>query len=1267
MNLLTRLLRREPEIARYSWDQYQNDLSFAFNGQRYLLSGGSTGWSRTEDLETSFTSYISSLYKSNGIVFAIILARMLLFTEARFAWFEINENGEDGRPKGRDGLEVLETPWPNCGTGELLARMEQDVSLGGNFYAVREGSRLRRLRPDWVTIVLTAPPAESTYSDVAGYWYHPGRSYQSAGEPGPGDDVYLPGELAHFSPIPDPDAQYRGMSWLTPAIKEVQADKAAMEHKLNFFVNGASFGAIISAKESLTNQQYKEWKANFEGVHTGAGNAYKTLFLASPVDTAVTTANMQQLDFKVTVGAGETRLCALGGVPPIIVGLSEGLASATYSNYGMARRKFGDHWAHPQWKMASQALSSIVDAPSEDLRLGVNTKGIAFLREDAKDLAEIQQIKASTLSTLIMAGYTPESSAAAVDAEDLSLLEHTGLTSVQLVPPGTDPMAEEALGEEFEDEFAEEDEFDGEVLEEEVGRARYNVRVPEGFEGGGRFRKLSDAIVALLKDGADLDDFTQPQLRKAADQLGLVTPRARYSRDHLERLLRQHAGGGRGDSGSSRPRKRAPAKPGTDTDTGRRGKLSPARHAAVLGAHPAGARLDKISKRDRDELEKAGYIRFGVESYALTEKGRTYAGRFVDAPEGDDETDAPDSVDKARTRQADIDSARRYADVAAELDELIANEASNDTIWARLTGTTRRVSTPDSLDANDRKVLGDAERNGSVSTRPELTGAGRQHNQRLRDLTRKGLMAKERGQDRYKLTDAGRAALADTSGEEFHAEMEPVIEAFGRHEDPDLARRLMAEILAAQGISQDGNAGESGRYDPKIHQPVDGSLRQGQSVEVVRPGFTLERDGEKIRIRKAAVGAVDEPAGPTTPSDMLPGEGPVDYKRRKQVEALSSGVAGQTSQAEALEYLKGRKTSELRLLAREFGVDTRVPVDYGDSKARTSVSSQTRAATHDELAEFVLSAFVFEGYRNRWEQNATARVDAPDTGSPDVDESAPDLSDLSSLDTEDLRDTLDLKKLPELKDMLRQRGLKVSGRKRELVDRLVEDIRDARDLRPGDSPTAPTRRAGFDVSEVAGRVAGASSEAGVITLLASDPTLTAAKLRKVAEHLGIDVPESVKAKTALQLLIAEHEAEVRNLPGGFSRSETPDSDDIERADYDEPEDDDPGEPDDEMRSRAQARMDEIDDEDDEPEDEYDAYRAAGMDTNPGGEQLHHYWTRGAGLRRWAGSPHPWTALYRNLARHVGAARAKRMASAWFHEVFGIWSGERKGDNPVGPG
>ena len=75
-----------------------------------------------------------------------------------------------------------------------------------------------------------------------------------------------------------------------------------------------------------------------------------------------------------------------------------------------------------------------------------------------------------------------------------------------------------------------------------------------------------------------------------------------------------------------------------------------------------------------------------------------------------------------------------------------------------------------------------------------------------------------------------------------------------------------------------------------------------------------------------------------------------------------------------------------------------------------------------------------------------------------------------------------------------------------------------------------------------------------------------------------------------------------------------------------------------------------------------------VDLNPTDNQLKHYWTKDPrGLAKWVGHLHPWTALRNHLRKYVGQERANRIASQWFHEVFGIWPGERKGQNPLGPG
>lgn len=69
-----------------------------------------------------------------------------------------------------------------------------------------------------------------------------------------------------------------------------------------------------------------------------------------------------------------------------------------------------------------------------------------------------------------------------------------------------------------------------------------------------------------------------------------------------------------------------------------------------------------------------------------------------------------------------------------------------------------------------------------------------------------------------------------------------------------------------------------------------------------------------------------------------------------------------------------------------------------------------------------------------------------------------------------------------------------------------------------------------------------------------------------------------------------------------------------------------------------------------------------------GANFERYWTKNPeGLARWATSPHPWSTLYAQLVKHVNPEFAKRLTETYFRKVFGIKSGYRRGDNPVGPG
>lgn len=444
MSFLRELLGRRPvtEVAR-------NDGSYQAYIDQYVLFqqsmyGPGQMYSTTipgekvEPVVNTHLGYANGIYKLNSPVFSVSMARARLFSEMRFAFRALGSSGGGNdldltapalrllaRPGGPKSAET---------TQSMLTRMEQDVTTGGTaFLALAEdGERILRRRPDWMDFILTAPVDEAVESSIAGYRY-------TVGGPNSGGPVryYLPGECIHWAPIPDPEAAFRGMSWLTPVIEEFQADKMATAHKRKFFENAATPNMIMVAPPTLTPAQFQDFVRISNETSAGLDNAYKTLHVGGGMDPRVVGTNFQQLEFRATQGAGETRIASAGGVPPIIVGMSEGLSSATYSNYGQARRAFADTWGSNQWRSACAAVSPLIQVP-DGSELWYDTRDIPFLREDVKDLATVQSQQMATINAALASGWTPESAVGAVLAEDFSVLEHSGLMSVQLQAPVKD-------------------------------------------------------------------------------------------------------------------------------------------------------------------------------------------------------------------------------------------------------------------------------------------------------------------------------------------------------------------------------------------------------------------------------------------------------------------------------------------------------------------------------------------------------------------------------------------------------------------------------------------------------------------------------------------------------------------------------------------------------------------------------------------------------------------------------------------------------------
>lgn len=452
VNLLSRLRgKAEPEIARgMTLDQYL----------RQVLSSWQQGYSApttyftergqpAERIEATFQEYAQFIYAAHPIIFGLMEARRSVFSEARFCWRAVkNGNPGDVLPIN-DGLELLENPWPGATTGTLLDRMRQDADLGGTAFVVRQtGSdgkeRLRRLRPDWVQIVLSGDPWHDAFVDFLGITYAPNGPNNSPVEP------FLADEVSVFAPIPDPLAQFRGMSWLSPVLREIAADKSATAHRDSTLRQGGWLGPIVRPPQGTTLDQFKKFVEAADARHAGPNNAGKMVFLAPGSEITTVAQSLRDLDIRAVTGAVETRLAVAARIPAVIAGISEGLqgSSLNAGNYNAAKRAWIDTGLRPDWRKLCEALSVITPPPDlskldlepgTEAQLWILESDIALLHEDRLDAAQVRSANATTINTLVTAGFKPETIVTAVRDDDLSALEHTGLTSVQLTPPGTTP------------------------------------------------------------------------------------------------------------------------------------------------------------------------------------------------------------------------------------------------------------------------------------------------------------------------------------------------------------------------------------------------------------------------------------------------------------------------------------------------------------------------------------------------------------------------------------------------------------------------------------------------------------------------------------------------------------------------------------------------------------------------------------------------------------------------------------------------------------
>ena len=410
-----RLLRRAAYPGGYN-ESY-------FTGAEYVSVDDTVGGLKERSV-AGMVRTAREAYAANGIVFGCEAMRMMLISEARFKF----QSMTDDRMFGNQDLAVLEHPWPGGDTGDLLKRIEQDGAMGNAFWRRvdppgEDKSLLVEMRPEAVTII------SEVAHDSYGRPYKRVIGYSEDNGPGTAPSFFTTDEVSHFAPLPDPFARARGMSWITPIMREVYGDNELTKYKTFHLSNGAQPGLVVKYSSRLSDKIVDTLRKRLRARYGGAENAGNVLVLDEGADATVTGSSLEQLQFDAVTKAGERRVASAANVPLEILGLDKG-------DYQAAIRRMGDLWARPTWRMMCSSLEHLVptSAPqTTPVRLWFDVSGIAALREGELARGQTTLVKAQSVASFVAAGFTRESAIVAADSGDISQLA----ADPKAPPPGT--------------------------------------------------------------------------------------------------------------------------------------------------------------------------------------------------------------------------------------------------------------------------------------------------------------------------------------------------------------------------------------------------------------------------------------------------------------------------------------------------------------------------------------------------------------------------------------------------------------------------------------------------------------------------------------------------------------------------------------------------------------------------------------------------------------------------------------------------------------
>lgn len=304
----------------------------------------------------AYGAFASEGYNGNTIVNAAI--REIATSAALPKYRLMAETGDEDEVvvTNTDAARVLYDPNEQQCQADFVELLTVYLMVTGNAYAMRERNAsgrivsLRLLRPDRVEVKIGRDGRVAYYEyTIEGVRYD-----------------LLADDVAHIK-LPNPYDDVYGLSPLQVASKYVNLDTATVTFLRSYFANAGVPAGILKVNRRLNSQAEADsarakWRSSFSGNKGWHGLAV----LDEDASYQQVAPNLKEMDTSTMTRVTETRICAVFGVPPILLGLEAGLESSTYSNYEQARSAFWDETVSPLVRRIEKFLQRALEVSERE-------------------------------------------------------------------------------------------------------------------------------------------------------------------------------------------------------------------------------------------------------------------------------------------------------------------------------------------------------------------------------------------------------------------------------------------------------------------------------------------------------------------------------------------------------------------------------------------------------------------------------------------------------------------------------------------------------------------------------------------------------------------------------------------------------------------------------------------------------------------------------------------------------------------------------------